>query len=159
MPFFTLGEKNLCLMAAFKAHATFGFCRRDISEEFEKLHANATAMGAAGRITSLADLPPAKTIAALLKKAAERTRAGLPARPPRKVAPRHPLRVPADLATALKRNAPAARTWADFSYSHRKEYLEWITEAKRPETRARRLATTLEWLADGKPRNWKYERG
>lgn len=159
MPFFTLDGTNLCLMAAFKAHATFGFWRRDITDEFEKHHANADAMGAAGRIASLADLPPDKTIVGFLQKAAERTRAGLPARPKRQIAPRRPLRVPADLAAALKKNRRAAAAWAAFSYSHRKEYLEWITEAKRPETRARRLATTLEWLAAGKARNWKHERG
>lgn len=157
MPFFTVGDAPLCNLAAFKAHAAFGFWRRDITEEFEKLHANGAAMGAAGRITSLADLPPDQTIIAFLKKAAERTRAGLPPRPKRKIAPRRPLRLPADLATALKKNKAAATTWENFSYSKRKDYVEWLTEAKRPETRATRLATTLAWLAEGKARNWKYE--
>lgn len=158
MPFFTLDATPLCSMAAFKAHAAFGFWRRDISSEFEKLHANAAAMGAAGRITSLADLPADKVVVAFLKKAAERTRAGLPPRPPRKSAPRRPVRTPADLTAAFKQNETAAAAWKNFSYSHRKEYIEWITEAKRPETRAKRLATTLEWLAAGKARNWRYER-
>lgn len=156
MPFFTVDGTPLCNLAAFKAHAAFGFWRRDITEEFEKLHANGTAMGAAGRITSLADLPPDKIIVAFLKTAAERTRAGLPPRPKRKIAPRRPVRVPTDFAAALKENKAAAACWENFSYSHRKEYLEWITEAKRPETRAKRISTALAWLAEGKARNWKY---
>ena len=67
--------------------------------------------------------------------------------------------VPADLAAALKKSRPAAATWTKFSYTHRKDYLDWIAEAKRDETRARRLATTLAWLAEGKPRHWKYAAG
>jgi uncharacterized protein YdeI (YjbR/CyaY-like superfamily) len=72
-------------------------------------------------------------------------------RPPRKAIP-----VPEDLAKALRRNAKARATWEGFSPSHRREYLEWITGAKTAPTRARRLATTLEWVAEGKSRNWKY---
>lgn len=158
MPFFTVDGTPLCNIAAFKAHAAFGFWRRDITEDFEKLHVNGTAMGAAGRLTSLADLPPDKVTIAFLQTAAERTRAGSPPRSKRKIAPRRPVRTPTDLAAALKKNQAAAATWKNFSYSHRKEYVEWITEAKRPETRAKRLATTLEWLAAGKARNWQYER-
>ena len=80
---------------------------------------------------------------------------GLPARPKRK--PRPALPVPADLAAALKRSRRATAVWADFSPSARREYIEWITEAKRAETRGQRLRTTLQWLAEGKQRNWKYQ--
>ena len=68
-----------------------------------------------------------------------------------------PLVVPEDLAAGLKKNKAAAATFEEFSPSHRKEYIEWITEARRDETRQKRLSTTLEWLAEGKSRNWKYE--
>jgi uncharacterized protein YdeI (YjbR/CyaY-like superfamily) len=68
------------------------------------------------------------------------------------------LQVPPSLAGALKRNAKARATWEKFSPSHRREYIAWLTEAKREETRERRLETALEWLAEGKSRNWKYER-
>lgn len=152
MPFFTLDGTNLCHFAAFKAHAAFGFWRRDITNEFEQLHANAVAMGAAGRLTTLRDLPPDRTIIAFLKLAAERTRAGLPPRPKRRVAPRRTLRPPTDLAAALKKNSAAQTTWTGLSYSHRKEFVTWLNEAKRPETRARRLATTLARLASGRSR-------
>jgi uncharacterized protein YdeI (YjbR/CyaY-like superfamily) len=77
--------------------------------------------------------------------------------PPRKKPVRKkPLVVPADLVRALKTNKKARATFDGFSPSYQREYVEWITEAKQDETRARRLATTLEWLAQGKPRNWKY---
>ena len=72
--------------------------------------------------------------------------------------PYHNGPVPKELAAALKRNTAAKRTWDNFSPSHRREYIEWITQAKQAETRARRLATALEWMAEGKARNWKYMR-
>lgn len=155
MPSFTLDGKILCGMAAFKAHATFGFWHRGmeklLAKEFGKTY---DAMGSMGRITSLADLPPDADLRRYIKRAAELIASGTPARPKSK--PRPALPVPADLAAALKKNKTANITFQNFSPSHRREYIEWITEAKRPETRATRLATTLEWLAAGKPRNWKY---
>ena len=57
---------------------------------------------------------------------------------------------PADLAEALDANPDAASTFDSFSYSHRREYVEWIDEAKRPETRERRIAKTIERLVDGR---------
>ena len=78
------------------------------------------------------------------------------ARAPKRAAPKA-VRSPADLAAALKRNAKARATFAGFSLSHKREYIEWITEAKSDETRARRLAQAIEWMAQGKSRNWKYE--
>ena len=67
-----------------------------------------------------------------------------------------PLVVPAFFRASLQKNKKALATFDGFSYSHKKEYLEWITEAKRDDTRARRLKTALECLAQGKPRHWKY---
>jgi len=64
---------------------------------------------------------------------------------------------PADLRSALARSAQAKATYANFSPSQRREYIEWVTEARRAETRARRVATTIEWLSEGKRCNWKYE--
>src|SRR5438046_8395436 len=64
--------------------------------------------------------------------------------------------VPPSLKAALQKNVKARKTFENFSYSHKKEYVDWITDAKRNETRKRRLRTTIEWLAEGKPQNWKY---
>lgn len=152
---FTLDGKILCGMAAFKAHATFGFWHQGmeklLAKEFGKTY---DAMGHMGRITSLADLPKDADLKRYIKRAAELIVTGMPARP--KPKPKPPLSTPPDLAAALKKNAKAAKTWDGFAPSHRREYIEWITEAKREETRATRLATTLEWVAEGKQRNWKY---
>ena len=104
----------------------------------------------------MADLPPDAKLRSYIQRAMELTDAGTPARP-RPVAKKKPEAVvPPELAEGLKRNRKAAATWENFSPSHRREYIEWITEAKRPETREQRLETTLEWLAEGKQRNWKY---
>ena len=114
-------------------------------------------MGSLGRITSLDDLPSDKKMLGYIKKAAALNESDAPARPRSARRSAAPLEVPADLAAALKKNKAAAASFEKFSPSHRREYIEWITEAKRDETRLKRLATTLEWLAEGKSRNWKYE--
>lgn len=154
MPAF-LHHGILCGMAAFKAHATFGFWRH---KEVRGADAGVAddAMGSYGRLTSVADLPARRVLLAQVRKAAALNEAG-----PRKVGTRRKRpapATPADLRAALARSARARAAWAAFAPSHKREYIEWITEAKRPETRAQRLATTLEWLAAGKRRNWKYER-
>ena len=107
-----------------------------------------------GRITRVAELPGDAMLIRSLKKAAQLNASGEGTRPAYK--PKPAPAVPADLAAALKKNPPAAAAFDKFSPSHRREYIEWITEAKREETRAKRLATTLEWLAEGKSRHWKY---
>jgi hypothetical protein len=155
MPAFVTNGRILCGMAAFKAHATFGFWHQGMQAV---TGAGSSGMiGALGRITSPSDLPPAKTLRAWLRKAVELNTSGEPARPRPKRKPAGPVAVPADLAAALKKNPKASEAFAAFRPSHRKEYVEWITEAKREETRARRLATAVEWIAQGKARNWKYE--
>ena len=112
-------------------------------------------MGTFGRITKLSDLPHDKVLLGYIRKAVELNDAGIkkPA-PPKK--PREELKIPSSLMLALKANKKALETFEQFSYSHKKEYVEWITEAKRDETRDKRLATAIIWIAEGKPRNWKY---
>jgi len=155
MPSFT-HHGILCGMAAFKAHATFGFWRRGLTDEIAKTGVNAdAAMGSLGRITSVKDLPSDKAMLGYIRKAAKLNEAGGPERP--KPKPKPALAMPKDLAAALKRNAKAGKAFAEFSPRARREYIEWITEAKRPETRSARLTTTLQWVAAGKRRNWKYE--
>jgi uncharacterized protein YdeI (YjbR/CyaY-like superfamily) len=107
-----------------------------------------------GAVRSRADLPSDAVLIRLIRAAAALNAAGVPAR----AAPRakKPRAVPPDLAKALKSHAAAARTFEAFTASQRREYVDWITEAKREATRSQRLATTLRWLAEGKKRNWKY---
>jgi len=153
-PFFMYRGKILCFTAAFKAHLAFGFwgpaMKKVVAKEITK-----DGRGLMGRITSLADLPADKVLIGYIRTARKFHDAGLPSRP--KAKPKPALPVPADLADALKRNKKAAAAWAKFSPSGRREYIEWITGAKRPETRESRLLTTIEWAAEGKKRNWKYE--
>jgi uncharacterized protein YdeI (YjbR/CyaY-like superfamily) len=146
----------LCGLAGFKAHCAFGFWRRGMTDVIGRDGGKAEqAMGSLGRIMSLADLPGDRAMLGYIRQAAKLNEAGGPARP--KPKPKKPLPVPADLAAALKKNVKAAKVFADFNPSPRREYIEWITEAKRLETRQKRVATTIQWLASGKRRNWKYE--
>lgn len=156
VPSFLYRGKILCNLAGFKAHATFGFWHKDM----EKILAAdgckpGDAMGLLGRLTSLDDLPGDKRMLGYIRTAMQLHDAGAPTRT--KAKPRPALAEPADLADALRRNKKAATTWAAFSPSCRREYIEWITEAKRPETREQRLLTTIEWTAEGKSRHWKYQ--
>lgn len=146
-------------MAAFKQHVTFGFWKSRLMDDFDKLFqrgAKSSAMGA--RVESLAGLPPKKVLVAYVREAKrlndEGVKEPLRARPKRTTE----VEVPAVLTAALKKNAKARATFEGFSPSHKREYVEWITEAKRDETREKRLKTTIEWLEKGKQRNWQYER-
>jgi len=149
-PFFQRQGALFCYMASFKQHAAFGFRRGALVLGKEK--ASERAMGQFGRITSVDDLPPRKTRVGYVKKAAALNEAGVkPARKPKAVA------APADFLAALKKNTKARKIFEAFPPSHRREYVEWITGAKREETRQRRIATALAWLAEGKSQNWRYE--
>jgi uncharacterized protein YdeI (YjbR/CyaY-like superfamily) len=145
----------LCSMAAFKQHAAFGFWKGSLVTGGPR---SDDAMGHFGRITTVDDLPPRQVLARLIKKAAALNDQGVTVpRVPRKATPKA-VSVPPDVAAALRKNKSAQRCFAALSPSHKREYLEWITEARTEPTRARRLAQAVEWMADGKSRNWKYER-
>jgi uncharacterized protein YdeI (YjbR/CyaY-like superfamily) len=156
MPMF-VHHGNLCFMAAFKQHAGFGFWRGSKVVE-GSVDQSGSAMGQFGRLTEVGQLPSRRVLTAYVRKAALLNEAGGNAspKPPRK--PKPAPRTPAELGAALARNARARATWKKFGPGHRRAYVEWISEAKRAETRTRRIATTVEWLADGKPHNWKYAR-
>jgi uncharacterized protein YdeI (YjbR/CyaY-like superfamily) len=153
MPSFLYKGKILAGMAAFKAHATFGFWRSGVAAE---VGAGQDAMGQFGRLTSVADLPALDRLAALIGKAM----ASIDSGPPPKKAPRPPkpeLPVPDALKAALEANPRAAEVFDAFAPSCRREYVEWVAEAKRPETRDKRIVQAVAWMAQGKKRNWKYE--
>jgi len=141
----------LCGVAAFKQHCAFGFWKQKlvVGEASED-----DAMGQFGRIRTLKDLPPDKQLAGYIKKAMQLNESG--ASTPRVRKARPAPATPDDLAAALKKNKKAAATYAAFSPSCQREYVDWIVEAKREETRAKRVATAVEWMAEGKQRNWKY---
>jgi uncharacterized protein YdeI (YjbR/CyaY-like superfamily) len=149
-----------CIMAAFKQHCSFGFWKASLMKD-PALMSNAkseTAMGHMGRITSLKDLPSDKKLISYLKEAVKLNDDGIKLSKKKISKEKKVLVVPNYFTKELKKNKKASETFNNFSYSHKKEYLEWITEAKTDETRNKRIAATLEWLAEGKSRNWKYMR-
>jgi len=145
----------MCGMAAFKEHCAFGFWKGSliVGKNGEKADA---AMGQFGRITKLSDLPSKKTLAGYVKKAMALNEAGVKAPAMANRKPRQALAMPSDLETRLAKNKRARAAFEAFPPSHRREYIEWITEAKRPETRKKRIDTAIQWMSEGKPRNWKY---
>jgi uncharacterized protein YdeI (YjbR/CyaY-like superfamily) len=145
---------NLCGMAAFKHHCMFGFWTGSLIVD-KKTGMNAGIGMGRMRITSLAELPSDRILTDYVRQAMKLNEEGVKA--PRTAArPKKPLPVPASMKKALGSNKQAMKTFQDFSPSHQREYIEWITEAKTDETRERRLSKAIEMIAEGKPRNWKY---
>lgn len=153
MPHF-LYKGILFAMAGFKQHCTLHFWKGALvlGKDFQKSEAG---MGQFGRITALSDLPSEKILVGYMKRAVELNDAGVK-KEPSQPKTKKKLVVPSYFTAALAKNAKARATFENFSPSHQREYVQWITEAKRDETRAKRIATTLLWLTQGKPRNWKY---
>jgi uncharacterized protein YdeI (YjbR/CyaY-like superfamily) len=146
----------VCGMAAFKEHCAFHFWKGSMIVDQAGVTAG-KAMGQFGRVTRIADLPSKTVLKRYVREAVRLNADGV--KPDRARRPaRKPLPVPGDLAGALRKNRAARETFDRLPPSQQRDYIEWITEAKRDATRATRLATTLEWLAQGKHRNWKYER-
>lgn len=147
----------LCHMAAFKRHCAFGFWKGALVVEGGEAPAEA-AMGQFGRITSLSDLPPDEVLTGYIHRAMRLNEAGAKTPGRGSAAPRAEAVVPADLAAAIAGDESARAAFERFSPSQRREYVDWLTEAKTDATRAKRLATAVEWIAEGKTRHWKYAR-
>ena len=145
-------------MAAFNEHAIFGFWKGPLIEGVSpNRNSGGEAMGNFGRITSVKDLPSRTVLKSLVKEAMRLNEEGISVPRPKK-APKPAATVPGALAAALEQNRRAGTQFEQFSPSQRHEYIEWIDEAKRDETRAKRIAQAVEWIADGKGRNWKYQK-
>jgi uncharacterized protein YdeI (YjbR/CyaY-like superfamily) len=162
-PFFQYRGAILCNMSAFKEHCSFGFWGEEIGAVLRQAAVlKDGSMGSLGRITRVADLPADKKMLGWMRQAAAFVDSGQYTSP---IAARHKVvkpakrsrETPAEFTTALQRNKKAAAVFAAFSPSCKREYVEWIVEAKRPETRDKRIATAVEWIAEGKQRNWKYQ--
>ena len=146
----------VCGIAAFKEHCTFGFWKQSLLD-YDGFSTEKTAMGSFGRITSKKDLPPDDVLIKLVQQAVELNENGVKVQKAKPAASKKELVIPDYLTAALKKNKAAKTTFENFPYSCKKEYVEWLTEAKTEPTREKRLATTIEWLSEGKRRNWKYE--
>lgn len=152
-PSFTVDGKILLMMAAFKAHAALNFWR---GQEIGDKQPKAGAMGQFGKLTSIDDLPSDRELDALIREAADLAKTA-PAPRKTKGEPKTAPQIHPDFAKALAASPKAKAVLDDFSPSARRDYLEWISEAKQDATRAKRIATAVEWLAEGKKRHWKYE--
>ena len=151
MPAFMLGGKNVAGMAAFKAHCA-------IMIHGEGRLGEGEGMGGYGKVTALSDLPDDAVMETALREAAQRVAIKGSAMKPRpKKPPKPEIPMPEDFAAALAAAPQAKAHFERFAPGQRREYLEWITQAKQPATRARRIAQAGEWLGEGKKRNWKYE--
>ena len=146
-----------CGMAAFKAHCAFNFWKGSLIAGLQETK-DKDGMGGFGRITSIDDLPPKKKLIGFLREAKRLNDEGIRKEKPKGTKEKKELVVPPFILAAVKKNKKAFANFEASSYSHRKEYVEWITEAKTEETRNRRMETAVAWLAEGKSRNWKYER-
>ena len=151
MPHFDY-EGLLCGMAAFKNHCAFWFWNRALvlGEDSER------GMAQFGRLRSVEYLPSEKRLIGYVRKAAALNESGVKPAARSKPRSKSPPKIPDYFKAALGKNAKARKTFENFSPSEQKEYIQWLTEAKRDETRQQRLKTSIAWLAEGKPRNWKY---
>lgn len=158
MPHFDYKGEMMCGFAAFKQHASFGFWKAALMKDPILLETAKTevAMGHLGKLTSIKDLPSDKKLTAWIKEAMELNDKGI--KVVKKPVVKTELVVPDYFIKALAKNKKAQKVWDAFPYSHKKEYLQWITEAKTEATRDSRMATAFEWMAEGKGRNWKYEK-
>jgi uncharacterized protein YdeI (YjbR/CyaY-like superfamily) len=157
MPHFETYGSILCHMGAFKEHCAFGFKKGSLLQDEEGILQPQAAMGHLGKITSVKDLPSDKVLMAYIREADQlnKDNVKVPATPP---AAKKELVTPDELQSALKKNKAAQKTFEAFSYSCKKEYIEWITEAKTEATREKRVNTAVEWIAEGKERHWKYKK-
>lgn len=159
-PHFDYKGSSMCSMAAFKQHCAVGFWKASlIDPKLVDKAKTEEAMGHFGKITSVKDLPSDKKLTAYIKAAMKLNEAGIVVSKPKPdPKAKKNLVVPKDLLAALNKKLKAKSVWDDFAYSHKKEYIQWIEEAKTEATRNKRILTTVEWVAEGKGRNWKYER-
>ena len=158
-PHFDYLNEMMCNMAAFKQHATVGFWKGAIMKD-SILAENAKSeisMGHFGRLTSFKDLPSDKKILGWIKEAMKLNEDGIKLVKKPASAEKKELEIPEYFTKAISKNKKAKEHFNAFSTSHRKEYIQWITEAKTEATRESRMATALVWLAEGKSRNWKYQ--
>jgi len=162
-PFFEIKGVILGNMSGFNEHCSFGFWGEEIGAVLREAKVvQDGGMGSLGRITSVKDMPSDKQMLGFLKQAAGFIESGnytspITARNKVVKAPKAALETPAELTQALKANKAAGKVFANFSPSCQREYIEWIADAKRAETRDKRVAQAVEWIAEGKQRNWKYQ--
>lgn len=141
----------VCHLAAFKQHCSFGFFKYKLIKGLD----GDRGMNSFGKLKSIDDLPEDELIITYIKEAVLLNEQGI--KLPKAKKDKKEFVIPAELIEALTKHPKAKAIFEDFAYTHKKEYAEWIAEAKRETTKEKRIAQTIEWLEEGKRRNWKYE--
>jgi uncharacterized protein YdeI (YjbR/CyaY-like superfamily) len=157
VPHFDYRGEMMLSMAAFKQHCVLGFWKATLLAEQGLLPPDADSMGFRQKIETQKDLPSDRQLTKIIKAAMALNDQGVKVARP-KAAPKPPPKTPPYFAATLKKHKTAFAQFQAFSPSHKREYIEWIAEAKSEDTRNRRMAQAVEWIAEGKGRNWKYER-
>lgn len=157
MPHFDYLGEMMCSMASFKEHMAVNFWKGAIMNDPDKILDTKEAMGHFGKIKTLKDLPSDKLLIKYIKEAARLNKEGIKLPAKKKLTEKKELEVPDYFAKALNKNKAAKKVFDGFSPSKKKEYVEWLTEAKTEATRDKRMETAVEWIAEGKTRNWKYQ--
>ncbi len=158
-PHFDYKGKMMCHMASFKQHCAFGFWKASLMKDVDKFVGMAkteVAMGHMGKITSVKDLPSDKIMLSYIKEAMRLNDDNVKLPSKAKVKEEKEVEIPDFFKAALKRDAKAKKQFDAFTPGKRKEYIDWLMEAKTEATREKRLETALEWIAEGKHRHWKY---
>lgn len=160
-PHFDYKGEMMCSMAAFKQHAVFGFWKAKLLKDpkgflSERKNNGGEAMGHGGKLLTLKDLPPDKVFIDFVKQAVKLNDKGVKVDLGRKPAITKKLTTPPYFLTALKKNKKAIKVWEEWTPGKQKEYIDWLVGAKTEETRNKRMAQAIEWIAEGKIRNWKY---
>lgn len=156
VPFFDYLDDNLCQMAAFKAHCLFGFWKTPLLNDPKGILVK-EGMGGFGKITSLEDLPSDRVIIAFMKQAMKLNEQGIK----KASLPKKEIKVPptpADMTAAMKKNKAAKQHFDKFPPGAKRDYIDWLEEAKTEATRSKRLDTAIEWISEGKHRHWKYQK-
>jgi uncharacterized protein YdeI (YjbR/CyaY-like superfamily) len=158
MPFFDYKGEMMCNMAGFKNHCSFGFWKASLMNDPKNILTHGkTGMGDTGKLSSISNLPPEEDLFALIFEAMRLNDEGI--KLPSKSKPaKTEIIVPDYFLKILKENPDAEKAFFNFSYSHKKEYVNWIEGAKREETRQNRLTKAIEYLSEGKGKDWRYER-
>lgn len=161
MPHFDHGGKSVVHMAAFKQHAVFGFWKAELIKDPKnymqaRKAQGGDAMGHGGKLTSVKDLPPDKVFIDFVKQAIKLNQDGVKVEKPKKAVDPNAAVAPGYFEKALKKNKAAWKVWSEWTPGKRKEYIDWLKEAKTDATREKRMETAIEWIAEGKIRNWKY---
>jgi uncharacterized protein YdeI (YjbR/CyaY-like superfamily) len=146
----------MCSMAAFKEHCAFGFWKASLIDGLKEGGDHAPAAGNFGAIRKKSDLPPDKVILGYIKQAMALNEKGIKVE--KKPVVKKETIVPDELTAAIKKNKKAMEIWKEFSPGKIRDYAEWVADAKSEETRKKRIETTIEWVSEGKSRNWKYQK-